>query len=136
MVSKWSGDGKEDERYARGTRPRKEESGTGECACSALVFPGTGVAVATPVHSLESYREALAVAVDPETAIVSKHVASTQEGGLHRLPAKQMLTTGLSLICGANVVASAGRFSFKPQRRCGAELSIELPFPFPPTDCH
>ena len=32
------------------------------------VFPGTGVAEATPVHSTKSHREALAEAIDPEIA--------------------------------------------------------------------
>lgn len=50
---------------------------------SALVFPGTGAADAAPVLSVKSHREALAAAVDPETAEASKHFAPTQEGGLH-----------------------------------------------------
>ena len=64
---------------------------------SAFVFPGTGAAEAAPVRRRKSHREALAVAVDPETASVSKYIAPTQEGGLHRLPAKSTRTTGLQL---------------------------------------
>ena len=66
---------------------------------SALVFPNTGAAGSHSGVSRKSRREALAVAVDPETAIFSKHVAPTQEGGLHPLPAKLMLTTGLLMYC-------------------------------------
>ena len=51
-----------------------------------------------PVRSLESHREALAVATDPETAKFSELFASTQEGGSHLLPAKPMLTIGLLLV--------------------------------------
>ena len=75
-----------------------KKSGVGYVPISALVFPGTRVAEATPVLSLKPHREALAVAVDPETAMISKHIAPTQEGGLHRLPAKPTLATGLSSI--------------------------------------
>ena len=52
-------------------------------ADSAFVFPGIGAAETAPMLSHKSHREALAVAIDPEIAMVSKHVAPTQEGGLH-----------------------------------------------------
>jgi hypothetical protein len=61
------------------------------------VFPGTGATKAAPVLSHKFHREALAVAIDPETASVSKYVAPTQEGGLHRFPAKPSRTMELPL---------------------------------------
>jgi len=79
-------------------RATHKKSGAGCNPDSAPLFPGTGATDAAPVHSIKSHREAPAVAVDPETANVSKHVAPAQEGGLHRLPAKPMLTTGLSSV--------------------------------------
>lgn len=67
---------------------------------------------AAPVRSHKFHREAPAAAVDPETASVSKHIAPTQEGGLHRLPAKPTRTMELPLIyrrdvCGSRFLSSS-----------------------------
>lgn len=54
-----------------------------------FVFPEQpGQRHATPALSLKLHREAFAEAVDPDTAIFSKLVAPTQEGGSCRIPAQ------------------------------------------------
>lgn len=65
-----------------------------------LVIPGTGAALAGyPGAQCQPRREALAGAVDPETA-TGKFVASTQEGGWCRFPAKPDTDDGASpMVC-------------------------------------